>query len=314
MMHFIFFRMNKATVVKSTGSWYILKDVLTQNIYVARIRGKFKKEKIRNTNPLAVGDLVDYELENNDIAWVTKIYPRKNYLIRKSVNLSKETHILASNVDLACILFTLKKPITSLGFLNRFLITCEAYQIPVLIIFNKIDLLSVKEKLSLNEIDLLYKNIGYDTLEISAEKKINIDILKEKIKNKTVVFSGHSGSGKTSTINALQPQLNLKTSVISEYDDKGKHTTTFAQMYDWDFGGQIIDIPGIKEFELVDIDREELQDYFPEIFKYREFCKFNNCLHINEPGCAVVEAVKDNLISSKRYLHYLKLMEELNIK
>lgn len=302
--------MNQAIVTKSTGSWYILKDVRTEKFYEARIRGKFKKEKIKNTNPLAVGDLVDYELEENSVAWVTKIYSRKNYLIRKSVNLSKETHILASNVDLACIVFTVKNPVTSLGFLNRFLITCEAYQIPVLIVFNKIDLLSAQELQNLKDIGVLYKNIGYDTLEISAEKKINIEILKEKIKDKTVVFLGHSGSGKTSTINALQPDWNLKTSVVSAYNDKGKHTTTFAQMFDWNFGGHVIDIPGIKEFELVDIDREELQDYFPEIFRQRQYCKFNNCLHINEPGCGVIEAVKNKQISEKRYIHYLKLMND----
>lgn len=312
MVHFMYFYgMNQAIVTKSTGSWYILKDSRTQKLYEARIRGKFKKEKIKNTNPLAVGDVVDYELEENSIAWVTKIYPRKNYLIRKSVNLSKETHILASNVDLACIVFTLKNPVTSLGFLNRFLITCEAYQIPVLIVFNKIDLLSEVELQNLKDIDVLYKNIGYDTLEISAEKKINIEILKEKIKEKTVVFLGNSGSGKTSTINALQPDLNLKTSAVSTYNDKGKHTTTFAQMFDWSFGGHVIDIPGIKEFELVDIDRKELQDYFPEIFKQRQYCKFNNCLHINEPGCGVIEAVKNKQISEKRYIHYLKLMNDL---
>lgn len=304
--------MNHATVIKSTGSWYLLKDTQTKVVYEARIRGKFKKEKIRNTNPLAVGDNVDYALEDNNIAWITNIYARKNYLIRKSVNLSKETQILASNIDLACIIFTLKNPQTSLGFLNRFLITCEAYQIPVLIAINKIDLLASEDsQQELKEIEEIYQKTGYQTLEISADKMININLLKEKIKNKTTVFLGHSGSGKTSTINALQPDLELKTASVSDYNDKGKHTTTFAQMFDWDFGGHIIDIPGIKEFELVDVDKEELQDYFPEIFKEKQHCKFSNCLHINEPGCAVVKAVADGRISEKRYQNYLKLLKEL---
>ncbi len=304
--------MKQAIVTKSTGSWYLLKDTQTGVTYEARIRGKFKKEKIRNTNPLAVGDKVDYELEENSIAWITKIHPRKNYLIRKSVNLSKETHILASNIDMACIIFTIRNPQTSLGFLNRFLITCEAYRIPVLIVFNKIDLLSAEEKKELDEVDGIYQKVGYQTLEISAEKKINIEDLKEEVQNKITVFLGHSGSGKTSTINALQPGLDLKTASISNYNEKGKHTTTFAQMFDWNFGGNIIDIPGIKEFELVDMEKEELQDYFPEIFREKQNCKFSNCLHINEPQCAVVKAVEEGKISKKRYLNYLKIMEELS--
>ncbi|WP_128330753.1 ribosome small subunit-dependent GTPase A [Apibacter sp. HY039] len=303
--------MKQALVTKSTGSWYLIKDISTNEVYEARIRGKFKKEKIRNTNPLAVGDKVEYELEETSVAWITKIYPRKNYLIRKSVNLSKETHILAANIDLACIIFTTRNPQTSLGFLNRFLITCEAYEIPVLLVFNKIDLLTENEKEEQNEIIGIYKNIGYDTLEISAEKMINIDKLKERVKNKTTVFFGHSGSGKSSTINSLQPDLSLKTASVSGYNEKGKHTTTFAQMYDWSFGGSIIDIPGVKEFELVDVKREELQDYFPEIFKERENCRFSNCLHINEPHCAVVKAVEEGSISKKRYQNYLKIMEDL---
>ena len=241
--------MNEAIVLKSTGSWYLVKDINSGKVYDARIRGKFKKEKIRSTNPLAVGDRVHFELEDNDVAWITKINLRKNYIVRKSVNLSKETHIIASNIDLACIIFTLKYPQTSLGFLNRCLITCEAYQIPALIVFNKIDLLSEAELTELQEIEEIYLNIGYNTLRISALTKVSIEELKNRVKDKTSVFLGHSGSGKSSTINALQEDLNLKTATISNYNEKGKHTTTFAQMYEWDFGGNIIDIPGIKEFE-----------------------------------------------------------------
>lgn len=300
-----------AVIIKSTGSWYQLKDIDNQLIYEARIRGKFKIANIRNTNPLAVGDKVEYELGDNDIAWITQIFPRKNYLIRKSVNLSKSTHILASNLDLACIIFTVKNPQTSLGFLNRFLITCEAYQIPMLIVFNKIDILEEEGWAELEEIKSIYSKIGYQTLEISALQKTHVEELKNIIQNKTSVFFGHSGTGKTSVINALQPDLNLKTSTISDYNEKGKHTTTFAQMFEWDFGGHIIDIPGIKEFELVEIHKEELQDYFPEIFREKEHCKFNNCLHVNEPGCAVQIAVSEGKISEKRYLNYLKLLSEL---
>ncbi|TWP26643.1 ribosome small subunit-dependent GTPase A [Apibacter muscae] len=304
--------MKQATIIKSTGSWYLLKDKITSTIYEARIRGKFKKEKISTTNPLAVGDEVDYELHEDGVAWITTIHPRKNYIIRKSVNLSKSTHILASNIDLACIIFTIKNPQTSLGFLNRLLITCEAYHIPVLIVINKIDLLINEEDLKeIKEVTHIYKKIGYDILEISANKNINIDILKYLLKNKVSLFLGHSGSGKSSTINALQPDLDLKTSVISNSNDKGKHTTTFAQMYDWSFGGSIIDIPGIKEFELVEISKEELQNFFPEIYKFRSWCKFHNCLHLNEPNCAVIKAVDEDEISQRRYSNYLKILKDL---
>lgn len=300
----------KGLVIKSTGSWYQVLDLDTNAIYEARIRGKFKLIKTRLTNPLAVGDHVDFELEQDQIAWITKIEPRQNYLIRKSVNLSKESHIIASNVDVACFIFTLKLPDTSLGFLDRFLACCEAYNIKPLILFNKIDLLNEAEEELVDDIRAVYEDIGYSTLKISSYSQLNLSELKELIKDKVSVFFGHSGSGKSTLVNALQPGLDLKTSEISESHLKGKHTTTFAQMFFWDFGGSVIDTPGVREFAMIDVEKEEIQHYFPEIFKEGRNCKFHNCLHISEPKCAVIEAVEVGAIQESRYITYLKLMEE----
>ena len=282
----------------------------TQKFYEARIRGKFKLVKTRLTNPLAVGDAVEFELENDDVAWITKIEPRKNYLIRKSVNLSKEAHIIASNLDLACFIFTLKMPETSMGFLDRFLACCEAYNIPTLILFNKMDILNEEENTINQNIQEIYQKIGYETMEISSYSMLNFESLKNKIKGVTSVFFGHSGSGKSTLVNALQPDLNLKTGIISEMHHKGKHTTTFAQMHFWDFGGSVIDTPGVREFAMIDVEKEEIQHYFPEIFKKSEGCKFHNCQHINEPKCAVLTALETGEIEESRYITYLKLVEE----
>lgn len=300
----------KGLIIKSTGSWYQVLDTQQHTIYEARIRGKFKLLKTRLTNPLAVGDWVEFQLEQDDIAWITKIEPRKNYLIRKSVNLSKEAHIIASNIDLACFIFTLKHPETSLGFLDRFLACCEAYNIQPLILFNKIDVLEEEEWAIVKEIKTIYQEIGYETLEISSYSKLNLSHLKTLIQDKTSVFFGHSGSGKSTLVNALQPDLNLKTGEISETHLKGKHTTTFAQMHFWDFGGAVIDTPGVREFAMIDVEKEEIQHYFPEIFEKGRDCKFHNCLHINEPKCAVLQAIEEGEIEESRYMTYLKLMEE----
>lgn len=300
----------KGLIIKSTGSWYQVLEQDTGKIYEARIRGKFKLIKTRLTNPLAVGDFVEFQLEADDVAWITKIEPRKNYLIRKSVNLSKEAHIIASNLDIACFIFTLKHPETSLGFLDRFLACCEAYNIQPLILFNKMDVLNNDEKETVLLIENLYNTIGYETVQISSYSQLNLDVLKNLIKDKTSVFFGHSGSGKSTLVNALQPGLDLKTSEISETHLKGKHTTTFAQMHFWDFGGNVIDTPGVREFAMIDVEKEEIQHYFPEIFRKREQCKFHNCLHINEPKCAVLEGLEDGSIEESRYITYLKLMEE----
>ena len=300
----------KGLITKSTGSWYQVLDSETGRFFEARIRGKFKLIKTRLTNPLAVGDHVEFSLEQDDVAWITKIEPRKNYLIRKSVNLSKEAHIIASNIDIACFIFTLKHPETSLGFLDRFLACCEAYNIKPLILFNKMDVLNEDEKEIVANIESLYQQIGYETLEISSYSKLNLEILQNILKDKVSVFFGHSGSGKSTLVNALQPELNLKTSEISETHLKGKHTTTFAQMHFWDFGGSVIDTPGVREFAMIDVEKEEIQHYYPEIFSIGRSCKFHNCMHINEPKCAVLDSLESGEIEESRYITYLKLMEE----
>jgi ribosome biogenesis GTPase len=300
----------KGKIIKSTGSWYQVLEMETNRIFEARIRGKFKLIKTRLTNPLAVGDFVEFQLEQDDIAWITKIDSRRNYLIRKSVNLSKEAHIIASNIDLACFIFTLKHPETSLGFLDRFLACCEAYNIMPLILFNKIDVLHEEEIEIVKDIEFLYQEIGYDSLEISSYSKLNFSELEELLKDKTSVFFGHSGCGKSTLVNALQPGLHIKTSEISDTHLKGKHTTTFAQMHFWHFGGNVIDTPGVREFAMIDIQKEEVQHYFPEIFRKRKECKFHNCMHINEPKCAVLDALETGEIQHSRYSTYIKLMEE----
>ncbi len=300
----------KGLITKSTGSWYQVLEYETGRFFEARIRGKFKLIKTRLTNPLAVGDLVEFSLEIDDVAWITKIEPRKNYLIRKAVNLSKEAHIIASNIDIACFIFTLKHPETSYGFLDRFLACCEAYNIKPLILFNKMDVLSEEEKEISAEIEGLYQNIGYETLEISSYSLLNLEQLKNIIKDKVSVFFGHSGSGKSTLVNSMQPEFNIKTSEISATHLKGKHTTTFAQMHFWNFGGSVIDTPGVREFAMIDVQKEEIQHYFPEIFKTGRLCKFHNCMHINEPKCAVLEAIERGEIEETRYITYLKIMEE----
>lgn len=300
----------RGIIIKSTGSWYQVLDQESGKIYEARIRGKFKLIKTRLTNPLAVGDFVEFSLEQDDIAWITKIEPRKNYLIRKAVNLSKEAHIIASNIDIGCILFTLKMPETSLGFLDRFLVCCEAYDIKPLILFNKADLLDQEELEYAEDIATVYQSIGYDSLFVSSVSELNMEGLRDILKDKTSVFFGHSGSGKSTLVNALNPEVNLKTGDISDIHLKGKHTTTFAQMHFWPFGGQVIDTPGVREFAMIDVEKEEIQHYFPEIFSISENCKFNNCLHINEPKCAVLDALEHEEILESRYATYIKLMEE----
>lgn len=304
----------KGLITKSTGSWYQVLELHTKHLYEARIRGKFKLNKNRLTNPIAVGDWVEFQLESDQIAWITKIEPRKNYLIRKSVNLSKEAHIIASNIDLACFLFTLKNPETSLGFLDRFLVCCEAYNITPIILFNKADLLSPEDHLYTDALAEIYQNIGYQSLKISAQTHLNLEKFQALLKDKISVFFGHSGSGKSTLVNALQPGLRLKTGEISSSHLKGKHTTTFAQMYFWNFGGSVIDTPGVREFAMIDLEKHEVQHYFPEIFHTGQNCKFHNCLHINEPKCAVQDAIAQDLILESRYNTYLKLMEEAETK
>lgn len=296
-------------VIKSTGSWYSIRDQKGE-VHEARIKGKFRVQGIKNTNPVAVGDTVDFEVKGNENTVITKVHKRKNYIIRKSVNLSKKTHIIASNIDIAFLIITLKQPQTSTGFIDRFLITAEAYSIPVVLLFNKMDILSKEEHIKNRELINLYQSIGYECQEISALNKTNIEWVQKQMKNQISMLSGHSGSGKSTLINTLAPKLNLKTKKISHSHNKGQHTTTFAEMFEWPFGGYIIDTPGIKGLGLVDMNKEEIGDYFPEILKIKNKCKFNNCLHIEEPQCSIKLAVKDGKIARSRFASYISFIEE----
>ena len=299
------------TVYKSTGSFYSVK---TENneFFECRIKGKFRMKGIKSTNPIAVGDVVDFELDettDETVGQIHNIHDRKNYIVRKSVNLSKQTHIIASNIDVVFLLITINNPPTTTSFIDRFLVTAEAYDIETVLVFNKIDTFDeamLDEQLYLQHI---YSEIGYKCLRISSTEKKGIEQLKEMMIEKTSMFSGHSGVGKSTLVNALEPNLNLKTKHISEQSKQGQHTTTFAEMYDLSFDAKIIDTPGIKGFGIVDMESAEISDYFPEFFKLKDQCKFNNCLHKEEPHCAVKEALENNKIAWSRYNSYLKILE-----
>ena len=303
--------MKKGVVYKSTGSWYTVK---AENgaFFECRIKGKFRMEGIKSTNPVSVGDHVVFEVEtkgDETIGIINKIEKRENYIIRKSVNLSKQTHIIAANIDVAFLLITLNNPPTFTTFIDHFLVTAEAYEIKAVLLFNKIDTYNEDELLEIKLLAAMYREIGYECLGISATTGKNIDKVKEMMKGKVSMFSGHSGVGKSTLVNALEPNLNLKTTEISGQHMQGQHTTTFAEMYDLSFGAQIIDTPGIKGFGIVEVDKEELGGYFPEFFKLKEHCKFNNCLHIEEPHCAVKEALEREEIPWSRYKSYLQIIE-----
>lgn len=295
-------------MVKSTGSWYAVIDAAGK-YFNCRIKGKFRIKGIRSTNPVAVGDKVDFEVEDTkeQVGIINNIEPRKNYIIRKSINLSKQSHILAANVDQAFLIATMVLPRTSTGFIDRFLVTAEAYDIPVVILFNKSDLIEGEIREMQQEMMAVYKEIGYECLEISALKATDVEMVRELLKDKINLIAGHSGVGKTTLINAIQPGLNLKTGDISAVHFKGKHTTTFAEMVPLAFGGFIIDTPGIKELGIIDIKKEELAHYFPEFNERMHNCKFKNCHHINEPKCAIKDAVEIGEISESRYGSYLSI-------
>lgn len=301
----------KGRVIKSTGSWYLLRNEEGE-IFKARIRGKFRLDNIQHTNPVAVGDFVDFEVDKDGLAIIQKIHERKNYIIRRSVNLSKRSHIIASNIDKAFLIVTLDNPKTSFGFIDRFLVTAEAYHIPVMLVFNKMDTYDEEMLEEVKYYKFIYENIGYQTIEVSALTGFNIDKLKSELKEITSLIAGHSGVGKSTLMNVLHPNLDLKTSVVSDFNQKGQHTTTFAEMYEWPFGGFSVDTPGIKEFGLVEMEKEEIQHYFPEIFELKSECKFDNCLHLNEPKCAVIQAVENAEIAPSRYENYLGFMEEVS--
>jgi ribosome biogenesis GTPase / thiamine phosphate phosphatase len=304
----------EGVVIKSTGSRYLVKS--GEKNYDCVLKGKIRLEGRKTTNPIAVGDIVDFDLEDNNEASIKKIHPRKNYIIRKSINLSKQAQILASNLDQTVLLATLVSPRTSLGFIDRFLITSEAYRIPAKLIFNKCDLLNEELLAVQKEIIDLYKKIGYECFEVSSYDVKQVEALKEIFKDKTTLIAGHSGVGKSTFVNALQPGLNLKTGEISSAHAKGMHTTTFAELHPLDFGGNIIDSPGIKELGLVEMKKEEVGHYFPEIRDRMNDCKFNNCIHMNEPKCAIIAAVENGEISEERYSSYLGILngEEMDWK
>ena len=299
------------TVYKSTGSWYTVKTEDSQ-WYECRIKGKFRIQGIKSTNPVAVGDIVDFDLDTiSDVETgvITNIHQRDNYIIRKSVNLSKQTHIIASNVDQVFLLVTLNNPPTFTAFIDRFLISAEAYRIKAILLFNKIDTYTEDELLEIKFLAAMYRDVGYECLGISALKNTNLDVLKKQMIGKVNIFTGHSGVGKSTLVNAIEPNLNLKTKEISEQHMQGQHTTTFAEMYDLSFNAKIIDTPGIKGFGIVDMEREEIGNYFPEFFALKSECKFNNCLHLEEPKCAVKEALDNDELHWSRYKSYVQIME-----
>ena len=311
----------KGLVVKSTGSWYEVRQE-DGSVIQCRLRGQFRIKGIKNTNPVVVGDFVQYELEKDGNGWITTIEPRKNYIDRKSTKLSKISHLIASNIDMAFLVVTLKEPRTSLGFIDRFLLAAEGFRIPVCLVFNKIDLYSNVETFhetsllnTVDELEKLYEGIGYQTLRTSTVTMEGIESLKQLMQGKTVLFSGHSGVGKSALIKAVAPEMDIKIGEISSVHNKGKHTTTFAQMYRIEaVDGFIIDTPGIKEFGLIQYSKEEIRDYFPEIRQYNNCCRFDNCMHVHEPGCAVLKAVEEGKIPSSRYLNYLAILQDDDLK
>ena len=306
----------KALVYKSTGSWYVTKTA-GGHIFNARIKGIFKiDEAITSTNPIAVGDEVEMELENEleNTATITRIYERRNYINRQSPSHKMQHHIVASNLDQSLLFATLKEPRTSQGFIDRFLITSEAYHVPAVIVFNKMDVYKKKELEKLHLLQSMYKGIGYTVVAMSVKENTGVAQVRELLKDKVTLMSGHSGVGKSSFINAVFPELVLRTQEVSGWSGKGLHTTTFAEMFDLPTGGKIIDTPGIREFGLVNIEKQELSHYFPEMRPLINDCQFNNCLHTNEPGCAVKQAVADGGITEERYVSYYNILESIEAR
>ena len=305
----------EARVYKSTGSWYVVK-MENGTTYNSRIKGKFKIEDITSTNPIAVGDRVEVEMENEieGSVVITKIYDRVNYITRQSPHNKNQHHIVASNLDQSLLFATLKDPKTSEGFIDRFLIASEAYHVPSIIVFNKSDLYRQKELDKYEEIKGIYEAIGYTTILMSLMQHTGVDEVKEVLKQKTTLLSGHSGVGKSSFINEVFPELKLKTQDVSGWSGKGLHTTTFAEMFDLPIGGRIIDTPGLREFALMDISSRELSHFFPEMRALINDCQFNNCMHTNEPGCAVKAAVNKGGVSVNRYASYLNILDTIPAK
>ncbi len=297
----------KGLVIKSTGSWYQVLSDIGQRVD-CRIQGKFRLKDIKTTNPIAVGDRVEFELEPElETGVITQLEERKNYIIRKSVNLSKQAQIIAANLDQAFLIVTLASPRTSLGFIDRFLVTAEAYDIPAILIFNKLDLFSEEGLEILAEYEQIYTDLGYPCYHVSAKEGTNIEQIKTLLKDQVTLISGHSGVGKSTLINAILPEAEVKTGAVSDWSDKGQHTTTFAEMYTLPFGGYLIDTPGIRELGVFDIEPQELGRLFPEFRERMGDCRFHNCRHINEPGCAVLTALENGEIEPSRYDSYLSI-------
>ena len=286
-------------------------------MFDCKIKGKLRLKNINSTNPVVVGDIVEFYVEDHDqqeVGIIQKIYDRRNYILRKSVNLSKQVHILASNIDLLLLVITLRNPITTTSFIDRFLVSAEAYSIKTLMVFNKCDLYDEKDEALLNSLMNTYDGIGYETIKTSANLGKGINELEQKISNKTIMLGGHSGVGKTSLINAIDKTLNLKVGNISDQYLQGKHTTTYAELHDLDNGVKLIDTPGIKGFGLVNFNKEEIGNFFPEFFKLKSKCKFNNCMHLNEPKCSIKSKVDLEEISKSRYDSYIQIINDDNLK
>ncbi len=299
------------TVVRSTGSWNTVR-LSSEEQLECKLRGLFRTKGMRATNPIAVGDVVDITKEADGTGSIENIHDRRNYVIRKSVNLSKEVHVIAANLDQAIIVATVEQPRTSMGFIDRFLCVAEAYSIPAIVVLNKSDLIVEKKSKNLTATYVeIYTKAGYEVFQVSAETGDGLDALLKKLKNKTTLIFGHSGVGKSTLLNAIQPELDLKTGDISAVHHKGTHTTTFAEMFELDEGGFVIDTPGVKEFGMIDMEIAEISHYFPEIFRTSDKCKFGNCLHRNEPGCAVRNAVENEAIAESRYSSYISILESI---
>ncbi len=306
------YNLKQGLVIKSTGSWFTVESE-DGELFECKIKGKFRIKDIKSTNPVAVGDRVQFSVqstsEEKNVGLITSISERKNYIIRRSQNLSKQSHIIAANIDQAVLVVTLYFPVTTTTFIDRYLASAEAYRIPVLIVFNKTDRLNQEQLIERNSLINVYTKIGYQCISTSAKTLYGLDNLKEAIKNKINVFNGHSGVGKSTLINIIEPGLKLKTMDISDVHNSGKHTTTFSTLYKINLGGYIIDTPGIKAFGMLEMEPWEISHYFPEIFKISALCQYNNCSHTHEPGCAVKVAVEKNEIARSRFISYLGLLE-----
>lgn len=299
----------KGLVIKNTGSWYTVRTDDGQDVE-SKVKGNFRLRGIRSTNPIAVGDRVDIEINKEGTVFITEIEERRNYIIRRASNLSKQSHIIAANLDQAMLIVTVNYPITTTIFIDRFLATAEAYRVPVKIVFNKVDRFHGTEKDTMEKMIRLYTSIGYPCSRLCARSGEGMEELRADLKDKITLLSGHSGVGKSTIINKLVPDVHLRTGDISEYHNKGMHTTTFSEMIPLPEGGYLIDTPGIKGFGTIEMETEEISHYFPEIFKYADGCRFNNCTHRHEPGCAVLKALDQHLISPSRYKSYLNILKD----